>query len=403
MIAAWRCAVCGETVDISTPLVWACPNRTVDDPRHVLHPVVVGPTEPAATEPNPFVRYRSRSAWWAFATANGMTDAAAAALAAGVAEGFTITPFERSEPVSAALGCDVWIKDETRNVGGSHKARHLVSTMLHLRAAELLGVTPWASDGDRPPLAIASCGNAAIAAATLAHSQQWPIEVLVPDWADGVVTGTLAALGATVTVCPRTGEPGDRTVDAFRRSVGSGSIPFGVQGPDNATCLDGGRTIGWELSDAGAPLDAVVIQVGGGALASCVAAGIGPEVRLDTVQADGCAPLARAWEASASIPDAELGRHWAELMWPWDDPRSVATGILDDETYDWIATVEAMRVSNGEPLVVTDAQIVEAAHLAARTAIAVSATGSAGLAGVVARPDRYAGECVGVVFSGVAR
>ncbi len=37
---------------------------------------------------------------------------------------------------------------------------------------------------DRPRLAIASCGNAALAAATLARAAAWPIEVFVPDWAD---------------------------------------------------------------------------------------------------------------------------------------------------------------------------------------------------------------------------
>ena len=45
-----------------------------------------------------------------------------------------------------------------------------------------------------------------------------------------------------------------------------------------------------------ARIDRAVVQVGGGALAACTGWGLGPGVRLDTVQASGCAPLAApAW------------------------------------------------------------------------------------------------------------
>ena len=84
----------------------------------------------------------------------------------------------------------------------------------------------------------------------------------------------------------------------FREARSAGAIPFTVQGPENGLCLDGGRTIGWEIADqaraAGVDLDRVVVQVGGGAFAACVGAGLGRGVRLDTVQAEGCAPLADA-------------------------------------------------------------------------------------------------------------
>lgn len=403
MIAAWRCAVCDATLDIATPLAWSCPNRTPDDPHHVMH-LLTGGAEPApGDDPNPYVTYRARMAWHAFAVANGMTDAATRALAADVAAGFIVTPFAANEVLSNAFDAEVWVKDETNNVGGSHKGRHLVSTMLHLRAAESLGLTPWSSPTDRSPLAIASCGNAAIAAATLAQRSDWPIEVFVPDWADRPTLDLLASLGATITSCPRTAEPGDPAMHRFRQAVRDGAIPFSVQGPDNATCLDGGRTIGWEMADADADLDRVLVQVGGGALASCVGAGLGAGVALDAVQAEGCAPLLRAYLAMASTPDDELGRHWDAAMQPWPNPQSAATGILDDETYDWISVIEAMRSSDGRPVVATEEQIVEAASLAKRTGIDVSPTGAAGVAGLIARRDAIAGQRVAVVFSGVDR
>lgn len=197
------------------------------------------------------------------------------------------------------------VKDETGNVGGSHKARHLVGILLHLRAAEALGLV----QGERPSLAIASCGNAAIAAATLARRAGWPLRVFVPDSVSDTVSGLLEGLGAQVNRCPRTPDlpAGDPAVLGFREAVRAGAIPFSVQGPENGLCLDGGRTLGWELADALDPPARVLVQVGGGALAACVGWGLGPAYRLDCVQTEGGAPLARAWDRAAATATDALG------------------------------------------------------------------------------------------------
>jgi threonine dehydratase len=190
-----------------------------------------------------------------------------------------------------------------------------------------------------------------------------------------------------------------------REAVAAGSVPFTVQGPENALCLDGGRTLGWEIGDAlpasSGPWRAFV-QVGGGALAACVGAGLGPAVRLDTVQAEGCAPLAAAWNRLPGRRHPE--RDWSDVMQAWPDPHSLADGILDDETYDWIADVDAMRASGGHPIVAAEADIVGAQALATAAGFDVSATGSAGLAGALAaREELGDDERLIVVMSGVAR
>ncbi len=402
MIAGWRCAVCGASVDIAEPLVFRCPNASVDDPHHVLH--LVGEVETAPTvDDNPYLRYGRRLAWWAFARANGMTDAACEALTREVADGFVVTPFGRSEVLSAELDADVWAKDETGNVAGSHKARHLVGILLHLRAAESLGLL-----ADRPPLAIASCGNAALAAATLAARADWPIDVYVPTWMDDAFGDRLDELGARIHRCERRDgdPPGDPAMLRFREASWAGAVPFTVQGPENAMCLDGGRTIGWEIADQAADmsvsLDRMLVQVGGGAFAACVGAGLGSEVRLDTVQAEGCAPLAATWERVAEIDHPE--RSWSTVMQPWPEPHSLADGILDDETYDWIAVNAAMVASGGTPIVAPEPDVVAAHELATRAGFAVSPTGSAGLAGLLAvRDELEPDDRVAVIMSGVAR
>jgi threonine dehydratase len=432
-VVGFRCASCGATVDVAAVFPWRCPNSTDTDRHHVLQIVSsLAPLRPVE-DPNPFVAFGPYFAWHAFARAHGMSQPACDALvrevdaqvASVAGTGFHVTEFRRRAALSEELGFaaegGVFVKDETANVGGSHKARHLMSILLHLRAAETLALTPWSTAAARPPLAIASCGNAAIAAATLAAATDWPITVFVPPWAAPAVVDVLEGLGALVQTCPRLDgdPPGDPCIHRFRETVADGAVPFSVQGTENALCLDGGRTIGWEMTESlGHLLDRVFVQVGGGALAACIgaalrSAGIHPAVHA--VQTEACAPLARAWERSAALAGGRsaAAAAWGECMWAWEAPvddagrtaRSLADGILDDETYDWLGVLDAMSGSGGSPVVVGE-KLVERAHVLARrtTRIAASATGTAGLAGLLAIRDQVADdERVAVIFSGVQR
>ncbi len=421
-VTGWRCAVCSAEVEIATPFPWRCPNSTSHDRHHVLQIVRSGTAPvPAIEHRNPYVRHDGDLAWAAYADANGMDlDARrrlvlelddAVSAAAGV--GFVPTPFTRSAVLSDELGFadggGVWVKDETGGVAGSQKARHLFTILLHLRAAELIGHLT-----ERPPLAIASCGNAALAAATLARASGWPIDVFVPTWMSDGFGDELDRLGARVHRCERrAGDPaGDPAMFRFREAIAAGAIPFTVQGPENALALDGGRTLGWEIGEQVAEqrvgeLDRIFVQVGGGAFAACVGA-TRPARRFHAVQSAGCAPLARAWhrafgDADDPRPDAVAGR-WADLMTPWDDPHSLADGILDDETYDWIGVFEAIGAGGDAPIVAAEADIVAAHALAQSAGFDVSPTGSAGLAGLLAIVDTVRPtERVAVVMSGVAR
>lgn len=422
------CSVCGAEVPLRAAMTFSCPNSSDDDRHHVLHfESRLVPFRPAKDD-NPFLAYRSWLAVDAFGDAVGLDDAARAEIIASLDDkvaavagtGFRTTPLTRHDALSDELGFSakggVWIKDETHNVGGSHKARHLFTELVYLVMAERAGIAPWKSEDQRPPLAIASCGNAAIAASTLAAAVNWPIRVHVPTFASTSVLDALTGLHADLLVCERrsTDAPGDPCVYRFREAVHDGAIPFGVQGPENVWCLDGGRTLGWEMSQQieqqGRMFDAVFIQVGGGAFASSVGASFastGIHPRLYAVQAEGCAPLARAWERAQATGGAHhAGARWSQCMWPWEsEPHSLADGILDDETYDWIGICDAMVSTGGAPVVAPESDIVRAHEMARRlTTIHVSPTGTAGLAGLLAARNQIADdECVAVVFSGVAR
>ena len=80
----------------------------------------------------------------------------------------------------------------------------------------------------------------------------------------------------------------------------------------------------------------------------------------------------------------------------------IADGILDDETYDWIAVVRAMVESGGWPIVAPEPLIVDAHQLATAAGYRVSPTGSAGLAGALAMRDALTvGDHIAVIMSGV--
>ena len=424
----WTCAVCGATTPIDVPFSWRCPNATDADRHHAPQlQQAIAPLR-SSGEVNPFLAFRRYLAWDSFAEAVGHDEAARIAmiaefdaLVADVAgTGFVTTPFHRADALSDELGFradgGVWVKDETHHVAGSHKARHLFGILLHLVAAERAGLAPWGAE--RPPLAIASCGNAALAASTLAAAVRWPIRVFVPVDANPAVVEQLHRLHAEVVTCPRlaTDPPGDPCVHRFRDAVAQGAVPFSVQGTENAWCLDGGRTIGWEMARfmeehiEGPPFDRLFVQVGGGAFAACVAAGFrmsGITPILHAVQTNACAPLDRAWQLADSVGGPRrVATHWGDVMWPWEHVgHSAADGILDDETYDWLPVVAAMADGHGSPVVAHEDHVLRANDVGVRTTgIDASHTGTAGLAGLLALRDHVADdERVAVIFSGVRR
>jgi threonine synthase len=377
-----------------------------------------------ASSDNPFVRYRQRLLLWhraasdtAYVDTVGRLDERVATVA-GV--GFRVTPASWSE----GLRCVV--KDETGNVSGSHKGRHLMGIALALDLACVPG---------EASLAIASCGNAALAAAVVARAAQRPLHVFVPPWADRSILADLSELGATITTCERRGgdPPGDPCHHRFRDAVASGAIPFSCQGPDNGLALEGGRTLGYELLEQlsalrasrlrfdesePAPIRAarLFVQVGGGALASSLGQALLEQgaledtshlpVSLYAVQTEGCAPLARAWQTLRTKGEtvARARTHRDSVMWPWEqEPHSVASGIIDDETYDWAAVLDAVEATEGDVVVASEDDLRRANELArASTAIDVDHTGSAGLAGLLA--SRPADDVLGVVvFTGRRR
>jgi len=389
---------------------------------------------------NPFVAFRWKLDSYAEAQSLGWSDADFVSLVERLDEaivqvdgrGFRFTPLDSAPDLAEAIGLggNLWVKNDTVNVGGSHKARHLFGVMLHLALAET-------QDAE---LAIASCGNAAVAAGVVAAARGWPLRVFIPTWADEAVVDRLLALGARIEVCERRpGERGDPTYLRFVEAIEAGSVPFSVQGTVTPSTIDGGRTIGWEAASQLAEMGVtgrlrIFVQIGGGALASAawlgMAEGIAPPV-LHPVQTESCAPFVRAWDRlsaevgggrklarhqrARAMQDPETVREAMELarshperyMWPWEEVgQSLSSGILDDVTYDWLGVMEPVLVSGGWPVLVSEHQIASAWQIGVeRTGIDADATGTAGLAGLLDEEtrDQIGEDQVLVFFTGVRR
>jgi threonine synthase len=468
-----RCHGCSTLVDPIDPFLggatagFRCPNASrapkID---HVMEwdPIAAGVNEwPFEQSINPFVRYRTLHHSYWLARARGLSDEAYVervlridrAIAGVAGTGFLITPFGRLDAASEALGVEVWAKDETGNVTGTHKARHLMGLAIHLDIEKVSIVSR---------LAIASCGNAALAAATIAQAVRRPIDVFVPSSAKASVLEQLRSLGARVHETTRRPEsaPGDPCVHAFHEAVAKGALPFCVQGNENGLTIDGGTTIGQELADQLAVNEIsptrLMLHVGGGAFGTAVTRGLGHAALLGRieglpptycVQPEACAPLRRAWAAVANRALSALGddlrayvsgdlmtgpevlRNDAAVatrliepdaqealaaalqfavsnrpshMWAWDSPgQTIASAIVDDETYDWFALVGVMLCTGGFPIIVNDEQLRAANGLSHSTA---DESGTADLAGLLALKEAALltnDDVVVTVLSGVRR
>jgi len=441
------------------PYPFRCSGAGEDTKDHVVAPVLsraVAAVWPEAGDDRPFVKYRRLLHAHAAALELGLGDTGYLdiherldeALRMTDGRSFRTTPFSRANRLEEALGGggEIWIKDDTVNVSGSHKGRHLFGVLLHLEIVRAAGLEP----SPTPPLAIASCGNAALAAAVCARAANRTLMVMVPPDAHPRVLARLRALGADVRIHARApGELGDPTVAAFRKAIATGALPFACQGTDCGLTLDGGKTLGFEIASTGVALDRLFVQIGGGALASSVGRALGDAQalgalsrmpRLMVVQTRAVAPLPRAYDklveaVCGRLPGADLPSQTGDLLadrlrspaviptvravlsemasdrprWlpVWPDPQSSrAHGILDDETYDGLAVLRAVIESGGSPVVVDEGTVERAESMARETtSMDADATGTAGLAGLLEWRARspLVNERICLLFTGARR
>ena len=100
--------------------------------------------------------------------------------------------------------------------------------------------------------------------------------------------------------------------------------------------------------------------------------------------------------------------HRVQFMKPWEhEPKSIAHGILDDETYDWACLVDGVARSGGHAVLASEGVLRESNRVARDGMdLQICHTGTAGLAGLMAMKaagvQSLKGD-IGVLFTGADR
>jgi len=258
-------------------------------------------------------------------------------------EGFT--PLFHATRLGARLGMDrLYIKDESLNPTNSFKARGQSAAITRARG---LGVTT---------VSVPSAGNAGNAMAAYAAQAGLRAEVFLPKDVKAPFARECILYGAGVTLVD------GLITDAARVAAERGG-PLGwydVSTLKEPYRIEGKKTMGYEIAeqmDWRYP-DWILYPTGGGtgmvgmwkAFEEMEAIGwIAPQrrPRMVSVQADGCAPIVRAFDQ---------GLEKAPM---WENASTVADGLRVPRAIGDFLILRAVRESGGTALSVPDAEMVD--------------------------------------------
>jgi threonine synthase len=294
-----------------------------------------------------------------------------------VSLGEGMTPLLSMPRLGAHLGVPALLmKDEGTIPTGSFKARG--ATVGVSRAAEL-GVRG---------IAMPTNGNAGAAWALYAARAGLHALIAMPEKAPAICRGEVAAAGAELyLVRGHIGDCGRLINAAVARREGLQEVST-LKEPYR---LEGKKTMGLEIVEQlGWTMPGVIVYPTGGgvgiigiykALVELVELGwlSGPLPRLVAVQASGCAPIVRAFEADARESE------------PWPDPHTAAFGINVPKALGDFLILDAIYSTNGCALAVSDAELLAAQREVASTeGVLVCPEGAATVAAI--RVLRQRGE-----------
>jgi len=261
------------------------------------------------------------------------------------------TPLVPLPRLAAHLGLrQVWAKDEGQNPTGSFKARGLG---MALTKARTLGVKG---------LMIPSAGNAGGAAAVYGARGGIPVVVVVPRGTAEAAIAEAIIAGAYVFTVDGSIATAGKLIAGIASKIGW----FDLATLKEPYRLEGKKTMGLELAEQlgwQAP-DFLMYPTGGGtglvgiwkAYEELAAMGWVKEAqpRFVAVQAEGCAPLVKAWDEKADTTTL------------WENPVTDAPGLRVPGPFAGRQMLKIMRDTGGHARAVSEREIVEGQKLLAR-------------------------------------
>ena len=192
------------------------------------------------------------------------------------------TPCALSRTLSALTGTRCWVKLENLQMTGSFKERGAANLLLQLEPEER-----------RRGVIAASAGNHGLAVAHHAAHLGIPAVIVMPEWAPLVKVTSARRDGAEVIL---SGGSFDEAYDHACELGAARDLLF-VHPFDDPRIIAGQGTIGLEVLEQRPDVDAIVVPVGGGGLASGVGIAVKsrrPEVRVVGVQTAALPSMRRA-------------------------------------------------------------------------------------------------------------
>jgi threonine dehydratase len=283
-----------------------------------------------------------------------------------------VTPVQHARSIDALAGCELLFKCEQLQRAGAFKFRGACNAV-------------WALPDEIAARGVVthSSGNHGAALALAARTRGIACHVVVPE---GAVASKLVAIevyGATLHRCAPTIAAREARCAQVQRETGATLVhPY-----TDPHVIAGQATAALELLNACPDLDALVVPVGGGGLASGTALAVAaraPDCRLYLAEPAGAAETAASLAAGARVTDFI--------------PDTICDGLRGTLGEINFAMLRAHAV---EALVVDDTDTIVAMRLLwTRMKQLVEPSSATALAAVLRNRERFAGQRVGVLLSG---
>src|SRR3954452_2593780 len=281
------------------------------------------------------------------------------------------TPMLVSQTLSEIIGAEVWLKFENLQFTAAYKERGALNKLLQLTPEERA----------RGVIA-ASAGNHAQAVAYHARRLGIPAVIVMPESTPTVKVTQTEGHGAKVVLYGQIVD--DAYAKARELALENGYVfvhPF-----DDPQIIAGAGTVGLEMLEDAPELDAIIVPIGGGGLmcgVSIAARSIKPDIELIGVEAELYPSM------KCAIQDCQMplgGDTLAEGI-AVKQPGELTAGILRDLANDVVLVSERDLERAVAMLVGIEKTVVEGA-------------GAAGLAAMLAQPERFKGKKVATMLCG---
>lgn len=285
---------------------------------------------------------------------------------------FLNTPMYRCDALGSLLGCTVSIKLETANPVRSFKARgtELVAGLL--------------TEQGRTAVVCASAGNLGQALAWSGRRRGLDVTVVASRRAPVAKLDRIRALGAELQLVDGDIEVARERASSIARQRGIRLVEDSL---DVETC-EGAATIGLELADEVPAFDAVLIALGGGAMATGVGhvlKAVAPGVEVICVQPTGAPAMTRSWHERRVVTT-----EWTDTVADGVAGRFPIAEVLDD----LLAVVD-------DAVLVHESSIIAGMRvLLEHTGLIVEPSAALGVAAVLEDRDRFACRHVVTVICG---